>query len=134
MTGRVSSIVTAAHNAQFLRFIAIGLLNTAFGYGVFVIGLFLGLAPAAALAVATVLGIGFNFFTTGRLVFLNRDNRRIYRFVLVYGVVYLGNVGLLKLAEALSVPPALAQLCILPVVVVTTFLLMRSFVFREEGT
>lgn len=133
MPSCATSLLGSLQNRRFVRFIGVGVLNTAFGYLVFLGGLFLGLGPAVALAIANILGVCFNFFTTGRLVFSNRDNGRIFRFILVYVLVYAGNVGLLKAGEALAVPPALAQLLILPVVVVASFLLMRAFVFREAA-
>jgi putative flippase GtrA len=116
---------------RFVRFLAVGLLNTAFGYLVFAAGVLSGLAPAAALLAATLIGVGFNFATTGRLVFASRDTRRLPRFVLCYALAYVLNAGALHGLAALGVPPLAGQLLLLPPVVVLTFLAMRLFVFRE---
>src|SRR5512135_1115327 len=84
---------------QFLRFIIVGGLNTAFGYGVFALMLTLGLHYSLAALLATILGILFNFKTYGTLVFKNPDNRLILKFVGVYGISYVLTVvalGILK--------------------------------------
>lgn len=133
MPSRFAALLATPESRRFLRFLAVGVLNTAFGYGVFSAGVLMGLPSHWALAIANIVGVCFNFFTTGRLVFSNSDNGRIVRFILVYVVVYLGNVGLLKAAEGLGASPVLAQLFLLPLVVVASFLLMRAFVFREAG-
>lgn len=116
--------------AQFLRFLAVGLLNTAFGYAVYAIAIFASLNPALALACATVCGVVFNFFTTGRLVFRNKAASLFPRFVIGYGVVYLVNVSLLYLLTGWGLGPLLAQALALPPTVVFTFVLMKLIVFR----
>ena len=62
---------------RFLHFLLIGALNTAVGYGLFVLFLWLGLHYALAAAFATVLGVLFNFKSTGGLVFKSKDNTRL---------------------------------------------------------
>jgi putative flippase GtrA len=79
---------------KIFRFAAVGGLNAVFGYLAFAAMLVIGLNYGAASAVGTVVGILFNFKTTGSLVFESHDNRLIFRFVgvylLVYGFNYLG--------------------------------------------
>jgi putative flippase GtrA len=116
---------------RFVRFLAVGALNTAFGYLVFAAGVLAGLAPAWSLLAATAIGVGFNFLTTGRLVFSSRDNARLPRFVLCYGAVYAFNALALDGMRHLGLGPLASQLILLPPVVVATFALMRLFVFRE---
>jgi putative flippase GtrA len=124
-------MVERADLGRFARFLAVGLLNTAFGYGVFAAGVLAGLAPAWALLPATVLGIGFNFLTTGRLVFASRDTTRLPRFVLCYAAVYGFNALALEALADLGLSPLASQLVLLPPVVVATFAIMRLLVFRE---
>jgi putative flippase GtrA len=113
----------------FLRFLAVGVLNTAFGYGCYVLALSLGLGYASALAVATVIGVLFNFHSTGRLVFGSRDNRLIFRFVAIYGVVYTANVAGIKLSFLLGLDAYTGgALLVLPMAVLA-FLLNKRFVF-----
>ena len=84
---------------QFLLFIMVGALNTLFGYVVFCLFIFLKMHYALSLFLATVIGVIFNFGTTGKIVFKNVDNKLFIRFVLVYAVLYLINVTFLKLCS-----------------------------------
>ena len=115
---------------QVVRFLAVGVLNTAFGYAIFAAGVLAGLPSGIALAIAMVIGVIFNFFTLGRLVFDSRDPTRLPRFVGVYALSYVVNLLLLRLWEGAGVGPLLAQLACLPVTVSLTFVLMRFLVFR----
>ena len=81
-------------NLVFIRFLIVGGLNTAFGYFVFAIFIWCGLHYSVATFLSTVIGIVFNFFTTGRLVFKNSNNRLIFKFFAVYGITWLINVFL----------------------------------------
>lgn len=114
---------------QFMRFLLVGGLNTAFGYGVFVACLWSGMHYALAAAVATVLGVLFNFQSTGRLVFNSRDHRRLPYFIGVYGVVYLVNVAGLALLLRLGIPSWLGGLLLILPCAILSFLLNRRFVF-----
>lgn len=115
---------------QVVRFLAVGVLNTAFGYVIFAAGIFAGLVSGIALAIAMVIGVIFNFFTLGRLVFDSRDPSRLPRFVGVYALTYVVNLAMLALWQRIGVGPLLAQLACLPVTVSLTFVLMRFLVFR----
>lgn len=67
------AMVGSLWRLRFARFLIIGALNTLFGFGVFYLLLLAHLRPGPALAVATVLGVLFNFMTTGRVVFENAE-------------------------------------------------------------
>jgi hypothetical protein len=84
---------------QFVRFLAVGLLNTAFGYAVFAVAILAGLGSMLSLVLAYVFGITFNFFTTGRFVFRDKRLSVFARFVAAYGVIYAFNVALFRLVE-----------------------------------
>lgn len=113
-----------------LRFAAVGLLNTAFGYFVYAVMLWVGLNYAAAAAVGTVLGVLFNFKTTGRLVFRSNDNRLILRFVGVYMLLYLANVAGLSLLVMMGSSAYVAGLVTLLPAALLGFLLNKKWVFR----
>lgn len=117
--------------SRLLRFGAVGIFNTAFGYAIYFGLVRLGLLPEIALLIATVLGAIFNFFTTGRLVFGNADNGLFLRFVAAYAAVYFVNAAVLRLAIGLGADPLVAQAVILPFSTLGTFVVMRVLVFRE---
>ncbi len=77
---------------KFIRFLFVGVINTAFGYGLFVLFIWFGMHYSIALFCANFLGILFNYKTTGYIVFENRSNRLLIHFFLVYGIVYLFNL------------------------------------------
>lgn len=121
--------------AQFARFLVVGLANTAFGYGVFAGLVLAGVAPMAALVLAYLLGVPFNFVTTGRWVFggLPRSAGSFVRFVAAYAVIFVFNTALYRVAQALVALPLLAQALCLPVVAVFSFLVFRLHVFKEPA-
>ncbi|MFO1431420.1 MAG: GtrA family protein [Candidatus Competibacteraceae bacterium] len=121
-------------DARFLRFIATGVVNTAFGYSVYGVLVFLGLPYPLALALATVAGVAFNYRTFGRFVFASSGGAKIFaKFLASYLVIYILNVLMLgSLLHFLHLDPYLSQLlCLVPTVVIG-FLLMQSWVFRGE--
>ena len=116
-------------NHQFVRFLLVGILNTLFGYACFFIFLKLGLHYTLAMALATVLGVLFNFKSTGALVFGSRDNRLIFRFVATYVVVYGVNVLGIALFERAGAPPHIGGAAMLLPMAVLSFVLNKKFVF-----
>jgi len=114
------------------RFLLVGVLNTAFGYGLYLIGLWAGLAPVVALAAATVIGALFNYFSIGRLVFGVATMEKLPAFAVVYLVAYLFNAALLQALIVAHVAPWLAQILALPPVVAANYGLMRLWVFRSK--
>src|SRR5512141_497211 len=105
---RFSSAKRAIEN-RFVRFLLVGALNTVFGYSVFAVLVIIGVHYAIAALVSTVLGVLFNFKTTGRLVFSSRDNHMLIRFVGVYAISYVVGVFLLRASVALSINVLLAS-------------------------
>ena len=117
-----------------LRFLAVGMLNTVFGYSAFALLFVVTQNRNASLIAATVLGTLFNFFTTGRIVFGNRTWRTLLPFVLAYGVALVLNLLVLNLLVALKVGTLVAQAVSLPVVVVISYLINARFVFRPRAS
>jgi len=116
---------------RFLRFIATGVLNTAFGYAMFLCGLLSGLAPVPALAVATVICAFFNFVTVSRFVFGGQNMLKIPIFVLAYAMIFVLNGVILHILTMAGVKPWLSQIFALPLIVSVNFSLMRLWVFRR---
>lgn len=115
---------------RFARFLVVGVFNTIFGYGVFFVLLQAGNSPTGALALATIIGVIFNFFTTGGVVFANVEASRLWRFAAVYGLVFIFNATLLEAAVRLGVPAASAQALLLAPCVALSYFLNRAFVFN----
>lgn len=86
---------------DFIRFILVGGINTLFGYGVYCLLIFFGIPYVWSTLVSQILGVLFNFMTTGTLVFENRDNKLIFKFVSVYILTYFINIGFNRFLQIL---------------------------------
>jgi putative flippase GtrA len=108
----------------------VGGLNTAFSYALYASLIWLGLGYFWAATFSTVIGILFNFKTTGTLVFKNRDNRLVVKFFAVYLVTYTINLCGLWVLHSWHVNSYYSGLIMVVPVAILAYLLMRSFVFR----
>jgi putative flippase GtrA len=120
--------------AQFFRFVLVGILNSAVGYGLFALFIYLGLHYALANLVATILAVCFNFFSTGKLVFKQTGGggtATAVRFVLVYALLYGVNVLLLSVLLKTGLTEYLAGLLLIPVIAVLAYILHSQFTFRS---
>lgn len=121
------------HTRQFLRFLVTGVVNTLFGYGVFAVTLLATADHRLALLVANVLGVLFNFLTTGRFVFGSRQLHRLPLFIGGYVVCFLVNLWALDFLHDIGVPAMLAQLVLLPAMVILSFIINKLIVFRSRN-
>ena len=120
-----------ARAAEIARFGIAGAANTAFGFGVYSGLVLLGMPVFAALLLATVTGIFFNFLTFGGFAFRRLEARRLPRFVAAYASIYLFNLALLHLVRATTgLGPIPAQLACLVVVAPAAYVALRTMVFR----
>jgi putative flippase GtrA len=115
-----------------MRFIFVGIINTIFGYSVFVLFIFLGLHYSVASAFAIIISIAFNFKTTGTIVFKNNKNLLILKFFMVYVIVYLAYVGSLKVFALYSVSMYIAGAILICPLAILSFVLNKIFVFNQE--
>lgn len=113
-----------------VRFLLVGLLNSAFGFAIYSLGIYMGLGYLASSAMAMVLGVLFNFRTIGTLVFRDHDGAPFWRFVLCYVLVLGFTVLLLEASGWLGVNPYLAGLLVSIPAAVISYVLQRQFVFR----
>lgn len=115
----------------YVRFVLVGLLNTAFGYSLFLVILQAPLPLFVVVALSNVGAILFNFWTMGTLVFDNADPRLIFRFVTGWGFyIGLAYVGL-RAMIALGVPVEFAPAVLLLPMAVVSFLINRFFIFKK---
>ncbi len=124
-------MINRANKILLLKFIAVGVLNTAFGFGCYYVFLQYGFHYAQALLLATILGVLFNFKSTGFLVFRSIDNSLIIKFIAGYVVVYIINLIGIKLLTELKLTPEFGgALLILPMAALS-FLINKNFVFKK---
>lgn len=105
---------------RFVKFLFVGVLNTAFGFFVYAVFLRLfGLPWQWALAFSYVLGILWNFATHGRIVFGTRGLGRLPAYVGAYLLLFFLNRWALKTAIGAGLSELWAQaLLVLPMAMV----------------
>ncbi len=115
---------------RFVKFLFVGAINTLFGYIVFAIFNFIGLHYSLSVFLSTVLGVLFNFKTTGCIVFKNGNNKLFIKFVLVYALTYLFAVSMLTVFSKIGLENMYINYAlIIPVNALLSYFLMKKFVF-----
>lgn len=125
---------TRALSAEFARYLLAGLVNTAVGYGVFLVLLW-GAGVEARIA-------NFFSFAVGLLValLLNRffvfegarvSGAAVLRFAAGFGLSYSLNLATLSMLLDRAMPAALAQLVAMAVYTVSFYLINRVWVWRK---
>lgn len=109
---------------QFLRFVLVGIGNTAFSYGAYAALLFVGFEYRVASLLALVLGIAFSFTTQGTVVFRNATRVTLVKFVVAWVLLYFFNISLIALLMRSSLSAYLAgAVATVPVTLVSYFIL-----------
>lgn len=106
------------------------MLNTIFGFGFFALLVGMGLHYTISLACSTVCGVVFNFKTISALVFCSNENWRIFRFVLVYILIYFFNAAGIFLVGLFSGGPLLGGAIMLMPAALLAYSLQKQFVFK----
>jgi putative flippase GtrA len=125
-----STIEANLHRIELLiRYYGVGAINTAFGFGLYALLVFLGLNLYVAQIVAHVTGSAFNYFTYSRHVFHRASERRPLAFVGAYAFNYVMGLGLLAIAHHFVSSPYLAGFLALLVATSINFFVLQRFVF-----
>lgn len=123
------NLLNRLSRSVFVRYVVVGVVNTAFSFSVYLACVWVGMAAALASLVSLLIGIVFSFKTQGAFVFLNRDPRLFLRFVAVWSLVYVFNIGmiygLMSTGQNASVAGALA----LAPTMLVSFVLQRRITF-----
>lgn len=109
---------------RFVKFLFVGVLNTAFGFAAYAVLLKLfGLPWQWALALSYVLGVLWNFGMHGRIVFGTRGLGRLPAYILAYVSIFLLNRWVLAMLIAAGLSELWAQaILVLPMAMVAFFL------------
>lgn len=116
---------------QFVSFILTGVLNTVVGYAVFALVYLATGSGTISVVVATIVGATFNYFSYGKLVFNNVGYGALLRFIVGYAVIGVANIAALEALGTVISKALIAQLVLLPVLVVASFVLNKFWVFRR---
>lgn len=117
---------------RFIRFVLVGIVNTIFGLSMYTLCLYVGMPYQVATFVSTVLGVLFNFKSTGVIVFGSHDNHLIWRFVLFYAVVYVIQIFIIKILLLTTLLNNYwCGYASTPFVAIFSFLMQKKFVFKK---
>ena len=111
------------------RYYQAGVVNTAFGYGVYALLVWLGMNVFAAQLVSHVIGVAFNYLTYSRHVFSGAETAKL-RFVLSYGLNYVMGLAALVAATRVIASPYLAGAAAVVLVSIINYFVLRHFFFR----
>lgn len=113
------------------KFLCVGALNTVFGYSVYAGLIFVGLPYFFAIFFATVIGVMFNYYSFGKIVFEVNGVFVFQKFLVLYGAAFLVNSLVIEIVmRAFGFDPYVSQfICIFPVVIFN-WLFMNNWVYK----
>ena len=114
-----------------VRYGFFGALNTLASYTAYSLFLYLGANYAIASLGSLVFGIMLSFITLGRYVFMSRFKGRFARFLLVWGVLYFVNIGIISVVVTFGINAYGAGLVAAIPTIGLAFLLQNFYVFRQ---
>jgi putative flippase GtrA len=122
--------IKASNHIQLYKFIAVGILNTIFGYSLYSALLLANIHYSIASALATVFGVIFNFKTSGYYVFKSKNNKLILKFVILYIFLYIVNVCAIYLMVKFGLTPFIGGAIMILPCAILSFILQKKFVFN----
>ncbi len=118
-----------------VRFLIAGGVNTVFGLLVYSALALTALPTWAVLVLTNLFGMGFNFATTGGVVFRDLSLGRLPRFACCYGLVVLIYWVAIKVLSPMTGGRIGAMAVVIVPMTALTYLLQSRFVFsRPAGT
>ena len=116
---------------ELLMFGIVGTVNTAFGYGVYALCLYLGTAFQVASAVSMLSSIAVGFFGHGYIVFESAAPNRLIRYVAMWFGLLVLYTFIVRQSLSLGHSPYIGGLIAMPFVIGASFLTQKYFVFRK---
>lgn len=118
---------------QFARFVAVGIVNTLFGYALIFGFMFIaGWSPEASNVAGYAIGLVSSYLMNRSITFRSSNERRseFVRFLVVFAIAFGANFAALWiLLHGLDVRDWLAQILAGVVYVATSYMLNRTYVF-----
>ena len=125
-------VVARLMQVQFVRYLAVGGINTGLSYGVYALALYAGWHYALASLASVVFGMLSSFLLQSGLVFHNTDPRLLVRFLLLATVLYGAHTGLLKWAASAGIDLYLAAAALVLPLSGLSFVLNKFLVFAPR--
>lgn len=119
-------------NRQILNFLWVGGLNTLVGYALYAFFIFLDIRFFLALLLATGLGVVFNFFTIGRIVFKQSNSKLFFKFTAMYIFLYFLGLLFIQILKKFHINLYLSGFISMITLSMLSFTLNKYFVFSEK--
>jgi len=116
-----------------VRFLLVGMLNSAFGLSVFCAIVWIGQGTVIALLAGNAAGLVFNFLTTGGLVFRTLALHRLSKFAACYASMLLINYGLLEVLTPLVNNKIVAQAILTFPMAALSYAIMTHWVYKNAA-
>jgi putative flippase GtrA len=126
-------IIRAFRQRRPLRFVVIGLFNTAVSYGSYSLLVLSGINLPLASLLGLLLGIFVGFLTQGRIVFGNATRISFLRFVLAWSTMYFVHLGIVLGLMRFGVHPVAGGAVALCVITALSYFVLRDLVFRADA-
>jgi len=118
----------------FTRFLSVGVINSAIGYGIIFFSMYvIGLSPTASNAIGYAVGLIVSYVLHRDFTFkvANDERGRALRFLLVFALSYLANLlTLVFLVDQLMINKVFSQIGAGIVYVAVSFTLGKYYVFK----
>ena len=117
---------------QFIHYNLVGIINTAVGFFIIFLLMYLGVEPVLSNAIGYAIGSISSFYLNKKYTFKSTDNRNMQaiNFFTVLGISYLLNYIVLKwLLDFIN--PYYAQLFSAIIYTLSSFLLVKFLVFKD---
>jgi putative flippase GtrA len=118
--------------AEVVRYYQAGIVNAAFGFGLFSALVYLGLNIFGAQICSHIMGAAFNYLTYSRHVFRDAGPSRL-RFALSYIGNYFASLATLWAVSRIIISPYIAGFAALVIVSVGNYFALKYLVFRKPG-
>lgn len=116
---------------RFIKFLMVGGLNTLFGFVMYSLLAITELPTWLVLLGANFIGVMFNFFTTGGLVFQSLKLKKVPMFIIGYGIVFLLNLGFLYWLTPIFDSRILAMAAVVIPMAILTYFIQAKLVFQN---
>ena len=117
---------------QLWRYYQVGIVNTAFGYGMYALFVAAGLNMYVAQILAHLLGVAFNYISYSRHVFRDASASKP-RFIASYALNYLLGLAALAAVSRVVASPYLAGFLAVLFVSVVNYFVLRHAVFTHKA-
>ncbi len=117
---------------QIINFLIIGSINTIFYYAIYSALIYIDIDYKLSVLIATMIGVFFSFKTFGKYVFNNSDKMLLYKFFLVYIILYISNILLISIMQSTLHNYYISGLIATVCCAVLSFILNKWYVFNKK--